>query len=251
MWIWIGKNIMNVKFTIEYKGTNFCGWQIQKEQASIQGEITKAFKILFPSENINIVGSGRTDSGVHSKGQVASLKLPSSINLDDTFKSINGIISNDIFIKEYSQVDDDFNARFSATERTYKYYVINQFSPFFVNTHWHVRFNLDFNMLQKCAEALIGEKDFSGLSKNNPDIKNHICDIHKSFWEKSNNGLIYTIKANRFLHHMVRFIVGSSIQVASKKMEFEYFLKMIKNQSKISPFCAPSKGLFLHEVKYD
>ena len=242
---------MNIKFIIEYKGTNYSGWQIQKNQNTIQGEIKKAFEILFPNQNINIIGSGRTDSGVHAKGQVASLVLKENIELDKIFKSINGIIPNDIYIKKYEEVDLQFNARHSAKYRIYRYYIRTQFSPFNHDTAWYVNNPINYSLLQECANLLKGNHDFSSLSKNNPDIINKKCVIYESFWQKYNNELIYTIKANRFLHHMVRFIVGTSIEVARSKLMINDFLKMINNTSSKFPMCAPPKGLFLNEVLYD
>ena len=242
---------MNVKFTIEYKGTNYCGWQIQKDQPTIQGELTNAFQVLFPNERINIIGSGRTDTGVHSYGQVASVKLPDKIELSKVFKSINGIVSHDIFIKGYEILNDDFSARYSAQSRMYKYFINQKFSPFTLDTSWHVQELLDYTLLEKCSELLIGEHDFSSLSKNNPDIINKNCIIFESFWITNGNNLIFTIKSNRFLHHMVRFIVGASIEVAKNKIDISNFSKMINNNSIKSPLCAPPKGLFLYEVLYD
>ena len=242
---------MNIKFIIEYKGTNYSGWQIQKNQNTIQGELKKAFQILFPNQNINIIGSGRTDSGVHATGQVASLVLSENIELDKIFKSINGIIPNDIHIKQYKEVDLEFNARHSAKYRMYKYYIRDKFSPFHHDTAWHINNIIDYSSLEECAHLLKGNHDFSALSKNNPDIINKKCFIYESFWQKYNNELIYTIKANRFLHHMVRFIVGTSIEVARSKLMINDFLKMINNSSSKFPMCAPPKGLFLSEVLYD
>jgi len=242
---------MNIKFIIEYKGTNYSGWQIQKNQNTIQGELKKAFQILFPNQNINIIGSGRTDSGVHATGQVASLVLSENIELDKIFKSINGIIPNDIHIKQYKEVDLEFNARHSAKYRMYKYYIRDKFSPFHHDTAWHINNIIDYSSLEECAHLLKGNHDFSALSKNNPDIINKKCFIYESFWQKYNNELIYTIKANRFLHHMVRFIVGTSIEVARSRLITDEFLKMINNSSSKFPMCAPPKGLFLSEVLYD
>jgi len=242
---------MNIKFIIEYKGTNYSGWQIQKNQITIQGELKKAFQILFPNQKINIIGSGRTDTGVHATGQVASLVLKENIELNKVFKSINGIIPNDIHVKQYEEVDLKFNARHSAKYRMYKYYIRDQFSPFYRDTAWHINNIIDYSLLEECAHLLKGNHDFSALSKNNPDIINKKCFIYESFWEKYNNELIYTIKANRFLHHMVRFIVGTSIEVARSKLMIDDFLKMINNNSSKFPLCAPSKGLFLTEVLYD
>ena len=113
---------MNIKFTIEYKGTNFHGWQVQNNVITIQGELNKAFHILLPNIKFNIIGSGRTDAGVHAFNQIASVKLPEKLNLDKFFKSVNGIIDNDIYVKHYEKVSDDFNARFS-TSRLYNYHI--------------------------------------------------------------------------------------------------------------------------------
>ena len=243
---------MNIKFYIEYKGTNFHGWQIQKNAQTIQGELKKAFKVLLPKDSINIIASGRTDAGVHAYNQVASVKLPSNLDLKTFFNSINGIVDNDIYIKSYYMVDDEFNARFSAQFRSYKYYIHTQFSPFKRDTSWCIPYKINFKNLDNCAEALIGEHDFSRLSKDNAEIQNKKCIIYESFWERSQNHLIYNIKANRFLHHMVRFIIGSSIEVAKSNFAFEDFLNLINNKSsKIHPICAPAKGLFLYEVLYE
>ena len=242
---------MNIKFTVEYKGTNYCGWQIQKDQSTIQGELTNAFQILFPNEKINIIGSGRTDTGVHAYGQVGSVQLPDHIELVKVFKSINGIISHDIFIKDYEIVNNDFNARYSAKTRMYQYFINQKFSPFTLETAWYVNESLNYELLEKCASLLIGEHDFSSFSKHNPDIINKNCTIFESFWDINNDNLIFTIKSNRFLHHMVRFIVGSSIEVAKNKINISDFSDMINNVTTKSPLCAPSKGLFLYEVLYD
>jgi tRNA pseudouridine38-40 synthase len=242
---------MNIKFTIEYKGTNYHGWQIQKNDESIQGHLKKAFKIVLPSEYINIIGSGRTDAGVHSLGQVASIKLSQHTNLDKLFYSINGIINNDIYIKDYQIIDDKFNARFSAKSRSYKYYISKNFSPFRNDISWLINDEINFNLLQESAAYLNGEHDFTSFSKNNIDIKNKKCFIYESAWEDTGNSLIYSIKANRFLHHMVRFIVGTSIKVCKSKIKLNHFIDMLNNDSISDAYCAPAKGLFLNEVLYD
>lgn len=243
---------MNIKFIIEYKGTDYHGWQMQTNAQTIQGELNKAFKILLPSDNINIIGSGRTDSGVHAYNQIASVKLPQNLDLNIFFNSINGIINNDIYIKSFEKVDDDFHARFSASFRAYQYYINNQYSPFKPQTSWFVNHTIDLDILNRCAAALIGEHNFSLLSKNNSETKNKVCIIYESFWEQSKNDLIYHIKANRFLHHMVRFIVGTSIEVSKSNFLFKDFMNLINNKSTFNhAICAPAQGLFLSEVLYD
>ena len=242
---------MNIKLIITYKGTHYSGWQIQKEQNTIQGELTKAFQILFSDYKINLIGSGRTDAGVHANNQIAAIQLPDHIELDKIIKSINGIIPNDIYIKDYEIKNNKFHPRYDAKHRIYKYYIQKFFSPFKRETTWHIRNNVNYDLLNECADLLIGEHNFSSLSKNNPEIDNKNCIIYESFWENYNNELIYTIKGNRFLHHMVRFIVGSSIEVAKSKLMINEFLKLINNSSSFQPVCAPAKGLFLSEVLYD
>ena len=243
---------MNIKFNIEYKGTNFHGWQLQKNIPTIQGELNKAFKILLPTHSINIIASGRTDTGVHAHNQVASVKLPENLDLKTFFRSINGIIDNDIYIRSYNKVDDNFNARFSARARSYKYHIHTKFSPFKTDISWFISHKINTQNLEECAQALIGKHDFSRLSKDNPEIENKNCIIYESFWEHNQNDLIYNIKANRFLHHMVRFIIGSFIEVAKSNFTFEDFLNLVNNKpSKIQPICAPAKGLFLYEVLYE
>lgn len=243
---------MNVKFIVEYKGTKFHGWQIQKNVITIQGELNNAMSILLPNIKCNIIGSGRTDAGVHAINQVASVILPEKLNLDKFFNSVNGIIDNDIYIKYYEKVSDNFNARFSATNRSYHYHIHTQYSPFKKNTSWFVNHHIDINKLHDCAKALIGEHNFSSLSKNNIEIKNKICSINESYWHQSKNELIYTIKADRFLHHMVRFIVGTSIEVSKSNFSFKDFMRLINNKSTSAhPICAPANGLYLNEITYD
>ena len=243
---------MNVKFIIEYDGTHYHGWQMQKNVQTIQGELNRAFQILLPNEHINIIGSGRTDTGVHAYNQVASVKLPLDTHLDNFFNSVNGIINNDIYIKSYIKIDEDFNARFSAKFRTYKYFISTQYSPFKHRLSWYINYMLDIQKLHNCADAIIGEHNFSLLSKNNAEIKNKHCIIYESYWEQNKNDLIYHIKANRFLHHMVRFIVGSSIEVSKSKLLFDDFNSLINNQAiKVYPTCAPAEGLFLSEILYE
>ena len=128
------------------------------------------------------------------------------------------------------KVSDDFNARFSAINRSYNYHIHTKYSPFKTDFSWFINYCIDINKLNKCADALIGEHNFSSLSKNNVEVKNKVCSITESYWEQSKNELIYTIKANRFLHHMVRFIVGTSIEVSKSNFSFEDFMKLINNK---------------------
>tara|TARA_Y100001970_G_scaffold23186_1_gene27153 strand:+ start:7138 stop:7869 length:732 start_codon:yes stop_codon:yes gene_type:complete len=243
---------MNIKFTIAYKGTNYHGWQMQKNALTIQGELHRAFRILLPSQSINIIGSGRTDAGVHAYNQIASITLPDNLDLNKFFNSANGIINNDIYIKSFEEVSDDFHARFSATLRSYKYHINTQYSPFKKHTSWFVNHQIDVDVLNECANNLLGEHNFSLLSKHNTEVKNKVCIIYESFWQQSKNDLIYHIKANRFLYHMVRFIVGTSIEVSKSNFLFNNFMDLVNNKTTSkNAICAPAQGLFLSEVNYE
>ena len=242
---------MNIKFTIEYDGTNYHGWQIQKNIPTIQGELKKAFEKILPNEKINIIGSGRTDQGVHAYGQVASLKISQKINLEVLFKSVNGIINNNIYINHFEETDDEFNARYSAKKRIYKYYVNKIYSPFKEKTAWFINQRIKFSFLQKCAIEIIGTHNFSSLSKSNIETDNKECIIYESFWEEDKNELIYTIIANRFLHHMVRMLVGTMIEVSKGSITISQFKDMINvNISKKHIVTSPSNGLYLNKVNY-
>ena len=243
---------MNCKLKISYDGTNYSGWQIQPSNKTIQGEIECALKNIF-KEKIDLIGSGRTDSGVHAYSQVANFHVSININPEQIKQAINANLNNDIFVKSCDIVDDAFHSRFSAIERQYEYNISKNHNPFNRFYKWTLKWeNIDCEILEKCSKIILGEYDFGNFCKATSKKDNNVCIINQSQWTFNRNTMKYKIKANRFLHHMVRFLVGTMIEVSRGKISINDFKILMKDKSntKIRIVSAPAKGLFLKEIRY-
>jgi len=244
----------NFKFIIQFLGSCYNGWQFQPERSTIQGEIESAIeKILYKnSQKINLIGSGRTDSGVHALGQVANIRLDTNMSAIDLKNAINSNTSKDIFIKDSVEVDLDFNSRFSAKRRGYIYKINSHYSPFMIDREWFNNSNLDFDLLKRCSKLILGVNDFSLLSKANSETNNKICEIYSSDWVSFENNLTYKIEGNRFLHHMVRYLVGTMVEVGKGNISVDNFRKILNNNpDSCKIFKAPAHGLYLQGVYYE
>ena len=245
-------SLKNYKITISYDGTSLHGWQIQKNSRTVQGDIENALEKIF-NQKINLIGAGRTDSGVHALGQVANFKVSTSMTPDQLKNALNGNLGRDIFIISCHEVNLDFHSRFSAVKREYIYKIQTNFTPISRNFCWSLDFNfVDINILNECSKLVIGEHDFSQLSKKNVEIENKNCHIYSSKWIVDDSSLNYIISANRFLHHMVRYLVGVMIEVSKKNLlSIDDFESMLNANKRKFIFKAPSKGLYLNRVLYD
>lgn len=243
---------MNFKLTIKYDGSSFSGWQIQPNQRTIQHEIETVIKEIFQKNNINLYGSGRTDSGVHAIGQTANFSIKkTNMNATQILKAINSKISKDIYILNCEVVDEDFNSRFSAKSREYIYKISQIYSPFLRKYYWYQNYNLDKEKLDQCSEILLGEHDFSNFCKSISLKNKNLCNITKSCWNFSDDNIYFEIKSNRFLHHMVRMLVGTMIEVSKNRLTVENFNKMICDINfRKRIVTAPSLGLYLYKVNY-
>ena len=242
----------NFKLTIQYDGTDYCGWQIQKNAITVQATIKKALEEIVKTNNVNVIGSGRTDSGVHSVGQVCSVKLKTNMTNIQLLKALNSKLPNNIRVSLSEIVDDNFNARFSAVDREYIYKIKKESSPFDYKYYWNYPYDYDINILNNCAKIVIEQNNFYNFCKPSPDIKNYNCTINYSQWEIENDILIYQINANRFLHHMVRMLVGTMLEVSRGKiLEVDFLNLFNQNLNKNMILTAPSKGLYLFKVKYE
>ena len=242
----------NFKIDISYDGTDFFGWQIQKDARTVQGELTKAFNSIFKKNKINLIGSGRTDSGVHAKHQIANIAIDTNLSCDNIKNAINSNIGNDVRINSCKIVESNFHARFSAMKREYVYKISVRKSPINRKYFWMIEENFDSNLLNECAEAIIGLHDFSLFCKEKSIKENNQCNISKSTWIFKKNKFYYEITGNRFLHHMVRFLVGTMIEVAKSRVTYNQFLDLlnnIKTPNIISK--APACGLYLNNVYYE
>ena len=241
----------NFKITIAYDGTDLKGWQFQPNVRTVQGDIEKELLKLFKGQKVTLIGSGRTDSGVHAYGQVANVILDTDWKNENIKNALNANLKNDIYIKDVVEIDESFHARFRAIERTYKYYIVSDYYPFQRDFAWYIKYNFNFDILSQCAALIIKNKNFESFCKANSEVENKQCSILKSNWIYDGFFYVYEIKGNRFLHHMVRFLVGTMLEVAKGKIPIEEFQKMLNNEkTNYKIFCAPSIGLFLQKVKY-
>ncbi|MEN3039064.1 MAG: tRNA pseudouridine(38-40) synthase TruA [Candidatus Kryptonium sp.] len=240
----------NIKLLIEYDGTNFVGWQIQPNGRSVQGEIKKAIKQII-GEDVNLIGASRTDAGVHARGQVANFKCENEISTERLKKALNAILPDDIVIHKVEDVSLDFHARYDAVEKTYRYFITRSKVAIGRNYYWFLKYEVDFEKLERCAEIILGKFDFEVFSKKGTNVKNYTCNVRKASWKTDGEKLIFEITADRFLYGMVRGLVGTMIDVARGRIDFEIFKKILFEKFKdIEIMHAPACGLFLEEVKY-
>ncbi len=242
--------MLNIKITIEYDGTAFFGWQIQPEKRTVQSEIENAlYKIT--GKKIQITGAGRTDTGVHAINQAANFLTDNDIDAKIIKKALNGILPKDIIIKNSEKTHIDFNSRFDALTRTYKYVIHKGRTAVNRNFCWEVFYNIDSDLIIKTSDLLIGEKDFKSFCKFDADRKSSICNIKRIEWIEEPEKYIFRIESNRFLHKMVRTIVGTIIDIGRKKITPEQFFEILCFQDRRKAgTTAPAKGLFFESVSY-
>ena len=241
----------NYKLEISYDGTCFSGWQVQKNDKTVQGCIEGALKEILKINSVNLISAGRTDAGVHANGQSANVILDTQMTCDQIRKAINAKLSRNIFIKNCIEVDVDFNSRFSAKRREYIYYITNDFSPMKRHFFWQNNRKLNRSTLKRCAKIVLGENDFSLFSKASSETKNKVCTIYESYWKFDDDFISYTIIGNRFLQHMVRLIVGTMIEVSIGRIKLKEFRDILNcKKIKVSAERAPAQGLFLNKIYY-
>jgi len=238
--------------TIQYDGSAFFGWQLQARERTVQGVIENAIQSICKAENrIPIHGAGRTDTGVHAFGQVAHVELPIHWDTDDLINALNGNLPLDCRIRNVEKVEADFQARFDAQKRHYTYQCYVGDSILFKNQSWKIK-EVELGILNSLASELVGDHDFLSFSKYRDDIKHTRCIIHKSQWNSDGKMVIFAITGNRFLHHMVRYLVGTMIAVAEGRFSTKDFNQLLNNpQKNVRLFKAPPEGLILEKVDYE
>lgn len=248
------KKTFNYLIKIEYDGTNFIGWQIQKKGRSVQGQIEKVLKKIFKTK-IRIIGAGRTDKGVHAFEQCASFKTDKEIkNKIQFLDSSNYFLREDsISILDVQKKDKTFNSRFSAKERTYEYRIINRRGYPALNKHkaWHIKKKLDLQLLKKGVKLLKGTHNFSTFRAASCSAFSPIKKINLAQVKIKGESITITFKSRSFLQNQVRSMVGSLIYLSSDKWTLRFFKKVFK--SKKRELCAPpapAHGLFLKKIKY-
>ncbi len=236
---------------LQYDGGAYCGWQRQPEQPTVQGVIEDALSKLLrrPTE---IVGAGRTDTGVNASFYVAHLDTEEEIDCDHITYKLNAMLPHDIAIKRIYRVADDLHARFDAVEREYTYLLSPVKAPFRRHTAWIYYIPLDVAKMNEAAKVLLTTSDFTTFAKLNSNNKTNICKVSHAEWVVESDGTLrFTIRADRFLRNMVRAIVGTLVDVGRGRYSVEEFAEIVASRdlSKASSGAAP-QGLFLSNVKY-
>lgn len=235
---------------LAYKGTNYFGWQYQPDAISVQETLNKALSTLLKT-NIDILGAGRTDSGVHAKEMFAHFDYETEIDTQKIVYKLNSFLPKDIAIFDLIKVHDDAHARFDATKRTYEYHIHTKKNAFESDDSWYYSLPLDVEKMNEACKILFEYIDFECFSKTHTDVNTFNCKIFEANWKQNEDKLVFTITADRFLRNMVRAIVGTMINIGSGKVSLNDFRKIIesKNRSKAG-FSVPAHGLYLTKIEY-
>ncbi len=246
---------LTLLLVLQYDGAGFAGWQRQPETRTVQGVLEEAVERLCGS-HISVMGAGRTDAGVHALGQAASLRVPERWAAPEMMRALNAVLPRDVRVAECRPMRPEFHARFSAVSRSYRYLVgtdADADNPFRSRLELAWKRPLDRSLLEETSSLIVGSHSFRGFAVKGtaPEGDDHRCDVKCAAWKDRDGGLLFSIRANRFLHHMVRFIVGTMLDIASGRREVGVMRRLLESHdnSEVSP-PAPPHGLYLESVEY-
>ncbi|WP_200975718.1 tRNA pseudouridine(38-40) synthase TruA [Echinicola sp. 20G] len=235
---------------VAYKGTHYHGWQVQPNAMTVQEKINHALKTILRKE-IETMGSGRTDTGVHGKQQYLHFDFEGDLERRTFLKKLNAVLPKDISAYNLQKVKPEAHARFDAAWRSYEYYISLRKNPFEEELSWHCYYQLDLGLMNSAAQLLLAHRDFECFSKVKTEVNHFECEIKTAFWEQKDQHLIFHITANRFLRGMVRAIVGTMVEVGTGKLDLEGFQNILDSRSRgKAGAAAPPQGLYLSEVTY-
>jgi tRNA pseudouridine38-40 synthase len=235
---------------LSYNGKAYHGWQNQPNAISVQQVLEEALSVLLQTK-IEIIGAGRTDTGVHATQMFAHFDVEFEIDIPNLVYKLNSFLPNDISIHDMFKVKDDAHARFDAISRTYHYKISTTKNVFTTDFAYRFQVPLDVKKMNDACSILLQYKDFQSFSKSNTDVKTYYCNIEKAEWIEEQNGLIFIITADRFLRNMVRAIVGTMINIGLGKIQVKNLISIIesKNRSEAG-FSVPAHGLYLTQITY-
>ena len=233
-----------------YKGTAYHGWQNQPNAISVQEVLEKGLSTLL-REKMEVVGAGRTDAGVHAKQMFAHFDTTQEIDSPDLVFRLNSFLPEDIAVMEVKKVTAEAHARFDAMERTYEYWIVQEKSPFYIDSAHCILRPLDIEAMNEAATILRQYQDFECFSKSNTDVKTFLCDVREASWKEDGEKLIFIISADRFLRNMVRAIVGTLLDIGMHKRNPEEIRAIIESKNRGEAGASvPAKGLYLTKVLY-
>jgi tRNA pseudouridine38-40 synthase len=240
----------NLKLLLEYDGTNYVGWQRQENGTSVQGALEAAVAAITQQE-ASVIGAGRTDAGVHARGQVANFRSTTLLSADQLRGGLNALLPEDIAVTDVSDVPETFHARFSAIERRYSYLITLRPSALLRFYAWHVKYELDLREMERAATFILGTHDFQSYCKANSDVEHHRCDIRSASWASQGETIRFSIAADRFLHGMVRALVGTMVDIGRGFLTLEEFATILERRDRAEAgMAAPARGLVLEQVLY-
>jgi len=246
------------RLTVHYDGSAFHGWQVQPAHRTVQGELEAALSRIADRPR-TVIGSGRTDSGVHATGQVASVDMPRPWTAERLLGSLNALLSGDVWVANAQPVSSGFHPRYDALRRTYRYEIGLRpecRSPFHRRWCWpldevHEREPLERERLELAASTILGEHSFRAFAKAGQPERGYRCRVDAVDWGETALGLRMTITADRYLHHMVRYLVGTMVDIARGRRPAEDMARLLgADTDAVTSPPAPSEGLFLHRVEY-
>lgn len=242
--------MQNFKLTIQYDGTNYCGWQIQKNSPSVQQTIKDKIEILL-KEPINLIGAGRTDSGAHALGQTANFKSNRITNIQKFLYSLNSILPEDIAVSKIEEVSENFNSRFSANKRHYIYLLRTQKDPFFNRFSYLHREQIDTDYINSSAEILKGVHNFRQLCRYVPKLPSYDCIFSGINCKQKGHLYVFSITSNRFLFGMIRTIIGTLLRMETNNDNPNLLNDLLMGkENPYARFIVPAKGLILRKVEY-
>ena len=236
---------------LSYDGTNYHGWQVQPNGISVQGELQRVLSTLL-RQDISITGAGRTDAGVHARVMAAHFEIEADIDCKQLAYKMNRMLPQDIVIDRIEEVSLDMHARFSATERTYHYYIHTRKSPFERHYSCEIHYPLDFEKMNEAGRILTTYEDFGAFCKAHSDVKTTLCNVTRAEWIQTGDTTWYfVITANRFLRNMVRAVVGTLVDVGRGRLSLDEFRSVIEGKRRSDAGeSMPGNALFLENVKY-
>jgi len=244
---------IRLQLTLHYDGSAFHGWQSQPDVRTVQGEVQKVVTRLAGMPT-SVLGSGRTDSGVHATGQVASVAMPSRWTPTAFQRALNALLPADIWVERAREVPWDFHPRYDARARTYRYRLglaPQARSPFHRRWCWPLTERIDRKLLDRAAALIPGERSFRSFAKSGQPERGYRCHVRTAVWDEWALGVVFRITADRYLHHMVRYLVGTMVEVARGRRPISDMEGLLAGQAKLdtSP-PAPARGLCLERVEY-
>ncbi|MDW7690375.1 tRNA pseudouridine(38-40) synthase TruA [Flammeovirgaceae bacterium SG7u.132] len=235
---------------IAYNGSSYHGWQIQENANTVEAVLEDRLSKML-RQPVDLVASGRTDTGVHCRSQFAHFDLEKPLPIQDFLHKLNSFLPNDIAVLSLKEVKPDAHARFDAIRRTYEYLIITHKSPFWQGLAHQSKVDLDLEEMNYACKVLLGEHDFQAFCKTRVDVSHYLCEVMEAKWEKRGELLVFTIKANRFLRGMVRLVTGALLEVGDGNQAASFLTEILeKKEQGTKRFAVPAHGLYLKKVEY-